>query len=76
MIGLKNMNEIDLVIISDGKLHRVECKSGISFNNSAVKSFKQLDKTEYQIGAKVIICNTDTIYPLDDGVYVLPLAGI
>lgn len=71
-----NMNEIDLVIISDGKLHRVECKSGISFNNSVVKGFKQLDKTEYKIGAKVIICNTDTIYPLDDDVYVLPLAGI
>lgn len=71
-----NMNEIDLIIIEDGLLHRVECKSGISFNNRAVKSFKQLDKTNYNIGAKVIICNTDTIYPLDDGVYVVPLAGI
>ena len=71
-----NMNEIDLVIIQDGKLHRVECKSGIKFNNSAVKGFKQLDKTNYQIGAKAIICNTDKIYPLDDGVYVLPLSGI
>ena len=71
-----NMNEIDLVIIQDGKLHRVECKSGIKFNNSAVKGFKQLDKTNYQIGEKAIICNTDKIYPLDDDVYVLPLSGI
>ena len=71
-----NMNEIDLVIIQDGKLHRVECKSGIKFNNSAVKGFKQLDKTNYQIGTKAIICNTDKIYPLDDDVYVLPLSGI
>ena len=71
-----NMNEIDLVIIQDGKLHRVECKSGIKFNNSAVKGFKQLEKTNYQIGAKAIICNTDKIYPLDDDVYVLPLSGI
>ena len=71
-----NMNEIDLVIIQDGKLHRVECKSGIKFNNSAVKGFKQLDKTNYQIGAKAIICNTDKIYPLDDDVYVLPLSSI
>ena len=71
-----NMNEIDLVIIQDGKLHRIECKSGINFNNSSVKGFKQLDKTNYKIGAKVIICNTDSIYPLDDEVYVLPLAGI
>lgn len=71
-----NMNEIDLVIIQDGKLNRVECKTGINFNNSAVKGFKQLDGTKYQIGSKVIICNTDTVYPLDDDVYVFPLAGI
>lgn len=71
-----NMNEIDLVIINDGKLNRVECKAGITFNNGAVKSFKQLNNTQYQIGAKAIICNTDTIYPLEDGVYVLPIAGI
>jgi len=71
-----NMNEIDLIIINDGKLNRIECKSGFKFNNSAVKGFKQLDKTSYNIGAKVIICNTDVVYPLEDGVYVLPLAGI
>ena len=71
-----NMNEIDLVIIKDGKLHRVECKSGINYNNSAVKGFKQLDNTNYQIGTKTIICNTDTVYPLDDNVYVLPISGI
>ena len=71
-----NMNEIDLVIIKDGKLHRVECKSGINYNNSAVKGFKQLDNTNYQIGTKAIICNTDIVYPLDDNVYVLPISGI
>ncbi len=71
-----NMNEINLVIIQDGKLHRVECKSGISFSDKAVKGFKQLDNTKYQIGSKAIICNTDTIYPLKDNVYVLPISGI
>lgn len=71
-----NKNEIDLVILKDGKLHRVECKSGINFNNGAVKGFKQLDGTKYQVGFKVIICNTDSVYPLDDNVYVLPIAGI
>lgn len=41
-----------------------------------LRDLNQLDKTNYQIGFKVIICNTDTVYPLDDNVYVLPLAGI
>lgn len=71
-----HMNEIDLVIVQDGKLHRIECKAGINFNNSAVKGFSQLDKTQYNVGSKVIICNTDAVYPLDNDVYVIPLAGI
>ena len=71
-----NQNEIDLVILHDGKLHRVECKSGMIFNLSVVKGFRQLEKTQYQIGEKAIICNTDTLYSLGEGVYVLPIAGI
>lgn len=71
-----NMNEIDLIILREGKLHRVECKSGITYNNSAVKGFKQLDETKYQIGEKVIICNTENVYAIKDNVIVLPLAGI
>lgn len=34
-----------------------------------IMGFKQLDKTEYQIEAKAIICNTDNVY-------VLQLSGI
>ncbi len=71
-----NQNEIDLIIIHEGKLHRIECKSGMTFSLSAVKGFKQLDKTQYQIGEKAIICNTDSLYSLGEKVYVLPLAGI
>ncbi len=71
-----NQNEIDLIIIHDGKLHRIECKSGMTFNLSAVRGFKQLDKTQCQIGEKAIICNTDSIYSIGENVYVLPIAGI
>lgn len=71
-----NMNEIDLVILHDGKLHRIECKTGMKFDMGAVKGFKQLDDTKYEKGFKAIICNTDTVYKFEDDVYVLPLAGI
>lgn len=70
------MNEIDLVILNDGKLHRIECKKGIKFDLSAVKGFKQLEDTKYELGFKAIICNTDTVYKLEEDVYVLPIAGI
>ncbi len=71
-----NMNEIDLIIIEDGKMHRIECKSGIKFNMSSVKGFKQVENTNYKLSLSGIICNTDAIYPLDENIYVIPIAGI
>ncbi len=70
------LNEIDLIILEDGELHRVECKSGITFNMSAIGSFKCVEKTKYRLGTSGIICNTDVVYPLDNDIYVFPLAGI
>ncbi len=71
-----NQNEIDLVIIKGGVLHFVECKSGVEFSNKDVKAFKQLAKTNYEIGNSCIICNTSTIYKIDDKTYVLPITSI
>ena len=71
-----NMNEIDLIIIEDGKIHCVECKSGITYNISAVKSFKQIEQTQYSLSISAIICNTDSIYPLSEDIFVIPIAGI
>ena len=71
-----NQNEIDLIILENGTLHFVECKSGVSFNKSDVKAFRQLDDTEYKKGLSCIICNTDSIYTIDETVYALPITSI
>lgn len=71
-----NKNEIDLVMLYQGILHRIECKSGMQYNMSAVQAFKQLEKTKYILGTSGIICNTNVIYPLDNDIYVFPLSGI
>ena len=71
-----NQNEIDLIILENGTLHFIECKSGVSFNRNNVKSFKQLNDTNYIIGLSCIICNTDVIYTIDDNVYALPVTSI
>ena len=71
-----NQNEIDLIILENGTLHYVECKSGISFNKSDIKSFKQLDDTKYKKGSSCIICNTDSIYTIDEDVFALPITSI
>lgn len=51
-------------------------QKSIKFDLGAVKGFKQLENTKYELGFKAIICNTDTVYKLEDDVYVLPIAGI
>jgi len=38
-----------------------------------VKSFKRLLNCKYNIGTSSIIYNDDTVYPLDEDIYVLTL---
>jgi len=71
-----NMNEIDLIIIENGEMHKVECKSGMTYSLKDVKSFSQLKNSIYKEGISGIICNTDKIYKLDNNIYVIPLSGI
>lgn len=71
-----NQNEIDLIILENGMLHFVECKAGVSYNRSDIKGFKYLKDSKYQIGLSCIICNTDSIYTIDENVYALPVTAI
>ncbi len=71
-----NQNEIDLVILENGTLHFVECKSGIKFDKKDAKAFKQLATSSYQIGYSFIVCNTPSLYKIDDLVYAVPISSI
>lgn len=70
------MNEIDLIIMRDGILSLIECKSGMTYDRSDVKAFSRLKDSDYQIGPSCIICPTEKPYPIKDGVYVLPITSI
>ena len=71
-----NMNEIDLVILEDGVMHLVECKSGITFNNHSIKAFNRLENTLYKRGMNFVVCATNSIYPINENTYAIPIAGI
>lgn len=71
-----NQNEIDLIILENGLLHFIECKVGVSYNRSDIKGFKCLKDSKYQIGLSCIICNTDSIYTIDENAYALPITAI
>lgn len=72
-----DQREIDLVILENGFLHFIECKSGFSYNKSDIYAFNILKKnTRYKVGASAVVCATNSVYSIDDGVYGLPFGSI
>ncbi|MCR5492026.1 MAG: DUF4143 domain-containing protein [Bacilli bacterium] len=69
-------NEVDLVILKDGQLSLLECKSGEKHDLSEVSGFRQLEKSRYPIKHKAIICPCREAMPLGKGVYALPISAI
>ena len=71
-----NKEEIDLVIINDGKISLIECKSGEEYNLSNIKAFSNFDNTKLKIANSAIVCTTKTIYSIKKGIYVIPFTAI
>ncbi|MDR1690785.1 MAG: ATP-binding protein [Candidatus Methanoplasma sp.] len=70
------MNKIDLIILRNGKISLIECKSGMKFDESDIKAFGRMDKSDYTVGPSCIICLTEKAYPITKNVYALPLTAI
>ncbi len=71
-----NQNEIDLVAIDKGAMHLIECKSNIRYGKSDVKAFNCLSKSMYQKGDNFIICNTPSVYKVNDDTYAVNISVI
>ncbi|MBR2067343.1 MAG: ATP-binding protein [Solobacterium sp.] len=71
-----NQKEIDLVILKDGKLMLIECKSGQNYNIKDVSSFSAMDDTKYRKGTNAIICTTNKYYSIGNNEIVLPISSI
>ena len=71
-----NQEEIDLIIVRDGKISLIECKSGEEFGSKDVSSFDNLSKTKLEMTNNAIICTTKNIYSIEKGVYVIPFTSI
>ena len=65
-----NQNEVDLILLEDGRMHCIEIKKGSLFSLKDVKGFTQLEKTSYEKGLSCILCNTDKNYALSKDVFV------
>ena len=71
-----NQNKIDLVILKDGTITRIEYKSGMNYKIKDISSFKCLGGSSYLLGSGGIICTTNIVYKLDNNNFVFPIAGI
>lgn len=69
-------NEVDLVMLGNGTLNLVECKSGMTYDSGDVKAFSKLKRSKYEIGQSCVVCLTERAYPIRDGVYALPVSSI
>ncbi len=69
-------NEIDLIIQRKGQLSFIEIKSGMKFSKNDVRAFNKFEKSKYKIGESAVICLTESVYKIDDNVYVLPITTI
>ncbi len=71
-----NQNEIDFIILRDGKLNLIECKSGKNYSTVDVKAFKQLSNTKYDFEGQCIICTTQECYKISSSLFSFPIRGI
>lgn len=71
-----NGNEIDLMILENGKLYPVEIKKSADPGKSALKNFRVLDSLPEEIGEGAVICMTPVTIPLDRKNTLVPIACI
>ena len=71
-----NQNEIDLILLCDGKLDFIESKSGKKFDVKSTKAFSQLKSTAYELGGQCIICTTEEPYRISPNTYAFPIKCI
>ena len=69
-------NEIDVVIVRNGKVSLIECKSGSDFGWDDIKTIQRGIPSQYPIGGRCILCLTDKAYPINENVYAIPFTAI
>ncbi len=71
-----NRGEIDLVMVKEGKVSLIECKSGTDFGWDDIKVMSKGIPSQYTIDGKCILCLTEKAHPVSDEIYALPVTAI
>ena len=71
-----NNAKIDLVMVKDGCVSLIECKSGTQFGWDDIKAMVRGIPTQYPITGRSVLCLTEKLYPIQEGLYALPVTSI
>ncbi|MBU4486440.1 MAG: DUF4143 domain-containing protein, partial [Candidatus Delongbacteria bacterium] len=72
----KDMNEIDLLIESDGTIYPIEFKKTASPRKEHIKHFHLLEKLNIPIGEGGVICLCDNYLPIEENIWSIPVSLI
>ncbi len=68
-----DQQEIDLILEANDTLYPFEMKKSAAPGRNASRHFRLLAKTKKEIGAGGVICMTDSLYPIDENNYYIPI---
>ena len=68
-----DQKEIDLILEANNTLCPFEIKKSASPDKNAVRHFGILSKTGKEIGVGGVICMTDSVYPISNENYYVPI---
>ena len=71
-----NGNEVDVVIVRNGRISLVECKSGSEFGWNDIKLLDRGIPSQYPVGGRCILCLAEKVHPLNDKVYAIPYTSV
>lgn len=69
-----NGNEIDLIILENGKLYPIEIKKSADPGSGVLKNFRVLKDLPETIGEGAVLCMTPMVIPLDEKNRLVPIA--
>lgn len=71
-----NLNEIDLLIIQNGKIYPIEIKKSANPTIDAIKNFKVISSLNMESGEGTVLCMTKNVLPLNAMNSLVPIDEI
>ena len=71
-----HQNEIDLIVLHEGYLNLIECKTTSNPKKNAIKNLNCLINSKYSIIGQCVICGVDEPQKITADIYAFPIKCI